>query len=161
MLGWPLPPDLTSTSKLTKGSFPLLLLGWVLASQPLRQDASRGPRLPQGKKLPAGISEDAEEGEVSDEDSADEIDEDCKLLNGDVSRGWGEGGAGLSLVGRSRWQSGVRGWCDGALHSGYSGICSAEGVPSPPEARPELASGLPALRPEALGLGESHGEAEE
>lgn len=45
--------------------------------------------LPQGKKLPANISEDAEEGEVSDEDSADEIDEDCKLLNGDVSE---EGG---------------------------------------------------------------------
>lgn len=44
--------------------------------------------LPQGKKLPSSISEDAEEGEVSDEDSADEIDEDCKLLNGDVSRGW-------------------------------------------------------------------------
>ena len=45
--------------------------------------------LPQGKKLPANIREDAEEGEVSDEDSADEIDEDCKLLNGDVSE---EGG---------------------------------------------------------------------
>lgn len=41
--------------------------------------------VPQGKKLPANISEDAEEGEVSDEDSADEIDDDCKLLNGDVS----------------------------------------------------------------------------
>lgn len=40
----------------------------------------------QGKKLPASISEDAEEGEVSDEDSADEIDDDYKLLNGDVSR---------------------------------------------------------------------------
>ncbi|KAL8198480.1 UNVERIFIED_CONTAM: hypothetical protein K2H54_013090 [Gekko kuhli] len=38
-----------------------------------------------GKKLPANISEDAEEGEVSDEDSADEIDDDCKLMNGDVS----------------------------------------------------------------------------
>lgn len=40
---------------------------------------------PQGKKLPANISEDAEEGEVSDEDSADEMEDDCKLLNGDVS----------------------------------------------------------------------------
>lgn len=39
----------------------------------------------QGKKLPANISDDAEEGEVSDEDSADEIDDDCKLMNGDVS----------------------------------------------------------------------------
>ncbi|NXQ10675.1 PLCH2 phosphodiesterase, partial [Peucedramus taeniatus] len=39
----------------------------------------------QGKKLPANISDDAEEGEVSDEDSADEIDDDCKLMNGDAS----------------------------------------------------------------------------
>lgn len=39
----------------------------------------------QGKKLPANISDDAEEGEVSDEDSADEIDDDCKIMNGDVS----------------------------------------------------------------------------
>ncbi|XP_032719085.1 1-phosphatidylinositol 4,5-bisphosphate phosphodiesterase eta-2 isoform X2 [Lontra canadensis] len=45
----------------------------------------KGKILVKGKKLPAGISEDAEEGEVSDEDSADEIDEDCKLLNGDVA----------------------------------------------------------------------------
>ncbi|XP_023555251.1 1-phosphatidylinositol 4,5-bisphosphate phosphodiesterase eta-2 isoform X2 [Octodon degus] len=45
----------------------------------------RGKVLVKGKKLPANISEDAEEGEVSDEDSADEIDEDCKLLNGDAS----------------------------------------------------------------------------
>ncbi|XP_067586072.1 1-phosphatidylinositol 4,5-bisphosphate phosphodiesterase eta-2 [Pseudorca crassidens] len=42
----------------------------------------KGKILVKGKKLPANISEDAEEGEVSDEDSADEIDEDCKLLNG-------------------------------------------------------------------------------
>lgn len=56
-----------------------------------------GHGLPQGKKLPANISEDAEEGEVSDEDSADEIDEDCKLLDGDVSGAggvWGAGGPG-------------------------------------------------------------------
>ncbi|XP_054078370.1 1-phosphatidylinositol 4,5-bisphosphate phosphodiesterase eta-2 [Rissa tridactyla] len=41
--------------------------------------------LVKGKKLPANISDDAEEGEVSDEDSADEIDDDCKLMNGDAS----------------------------------------------------------------------------
>uniref|UniRef100_A0A8C6BVF6 Phosphoinositide phospholipase C n=1 Tax=Monodon monoceros TaxID=40151 RepID=A0A8C6BVF6_MONMO len=45
----------------------------------------KGKILVKGKKLPANISEDVEEGEVSDEDSADEIDEDCKLLNGDAS----------------------------------------------------------------------------
>nr|XP_060481736.1 1-phosphatidylinositol 4,5-bisphosphate phosphodiesterase eta-2 [Panthera onca] len=45
----------------------------------------KGKILVKGKKLPANISEDAEEGEVSDEDSADEIDEDCKLLNGDAT----------------------------------------------------------------------------
>nr|XP_011765559.1 1-phosphatidylinositol 4,5-bisphosphate phosphodiesterase eta-2 isoform X6 [Macaca nemestrina] len=45
----------------------------------------KGKILVKGKKLPANISEDAEEGEVSDEDSADEIDDDCKLLNGDAS----------------------------------------------------------------------------
>ncbi|KAM6296190.1 1-phosphatidylinositol 4,5-bisphosphate phosphodiesterase eta-2 isoform 2-T2 [Aegotheles albertisi] len=41
--------------------------------------------LVKGKKLSANISEDAEEGEVSDEDSADEIDDDCKIMNGDAS----------------------------------------------------------------------------
>ncbi|XP_054114680.2 1-phosphatidylinositol 4,5-bisphosphate phosphodiesterase eta-2 isoform X8 [Callithrix jacchus] len=46
----------------------------------------KGKILVKGKKLPANISEDAEEGEVSDEDSADEIDDDCKLLNGDESK---------------------------------------------------------------------------
>lgn len=40
--------------------------------------------LRQGKKLPANIDEDAEEGDVSDEDSADEMEDDCKLMNGDV-----------------------------------------------------------------------------
>ncbi|XP_072831673.1 1-phosphatidylinositol 4,5-bisphosphate phosphodiesterase eta-2 [Vicugna pacos] len=45
----------------------------------------KGKILVKGKKLPANISEDAEEGEVSDEDSADEIDDDCKLLDGDGS----------------------------------------------------------------------------
>ncbi|XP_018083340.1 1-phosphatidylinositol 4,5-bisphosphate phosphodiesterase eta-2 isoform X6 [Xenopus laevis] len=43
----------------------------------------RGKILVKGKKLPASISDDAEEGDVSDEDSADEIDDDCKLINGD------------------------------------------------------------------------------
>ncbi|XP_041507918.1 1-phosphatidylinositol 4,5-bisphosphate phosphodiesterase eta-2-like isoform X1 [Microtus oregoni] len=45
----------------------------------------KGKILVKGKKLPPNISEDAEEGEVSDEDSADEIEDDCKLLNGDAS----------------------------------------------------------------------------
>ncbi|XP_075577634.1 1-phosphatidylinositol 4,5-bisphosphate phosphodiesterase eta-2 isoform X3 [Pelecanus crispus] len=45
----------------------------------------KGKILVKGKKLPASISDDAEEGEVSDEDSADEIDDDCKLMNGDAS----------------------------------------------------------------------------
>ncbi len=40
--------------------------------------------LPQGKKLPPNIDENAEEGDVSDEDSADEMEDDCKLMNGDV-----------------------------------------------------------------------------
>ncbi|XP_057273802.1 1-phosphatidylinositol 4,5-bisphosphate phosphodiesterase eta-2 isoform X1 [Pezoporus wallicus] len=45
----------------------------------------KGKILVKGKKLPSNISDDAEEGEVSDEDSADEIDDDCKLMNGDAS----------------------------------------------------------------------------
>ncbi|NXI01356.1 PLCH2 phosphodiesterase, partial [Pachycephala philippinensis] len=45
----------------------------------------KGKILVKGKKLPANISDDAEEGEVSDEDSADEMDDDCKLMNGDAS----------------------------------------------------------------------------
>ncbi|XP_064028434.1 1-phosphatidylinositol 4,5-bisphosphate phosphodiesterase eta-2 isoform X1 [Pogoniulus pusillus] len=45
----------------------------------------KGKILVKGKKLPATISDDAEEGEVSDEDSADEIDDDCKIMNGDAS----------------------------------------------------------------------------
>uniref|UniRef100_A0A8D2JEF1 Phosphoinositide phospholipase C n=1 Tax=Varanus komodoensis TaxID=61221 RepID=A0A8D2JEF1_VARKO len=47
-------------------------------------ESLKGKILVKGKKLPANISEDAEEGEVSDEDSADEMDDDCKLMNGDV-----------------------------------------------------------------------------
>lgn len=34
--------------------------------------------------MPPNIDEDAEEGDVSDEDSADEMEDDCKLMNGDV-----------------------------------------------------------------------------
>lgn len=71
---------------------------------PLRLNQPPRPPLPQGKKLPPNISEDAEEGEVSDEDSADEMDEDCKLLNGDVS-----GGRGVR-TGERGWQV-ARGVC--------------------------------------------------
>ncbi|XP_041061150.1 1-phosphatidylinositol 4,5-bisphosphate phosphodiesterase eta-1 [Carcharodon carcharias] len=39
----------------------------------------RGKILIKGKKLPPDLRTDAEEGEVSDEDSADEIEEECKL----------------------------------------------------------------------------------
>ncbi|KAM9751986.1 1-phosphatidylinositol 4,5-bisphosphate phosphodiesterase eta-2-like isoform 2-T2 [Menidia menidia] len=47
-------------------------------------EALRGKILVKGKKLPPNIDEDAEEGDVSDEDSADEMEDDCKLMNGDV-----------------------------------------------------------------------------
>nr|XP_015192636.1 PREDICTED: 1-phosphatidylinositol 4,5-bisphosphate phosphodiesterase eta-2 isoform X7 [Lepisosteus oculatus] len=43
----------------------------------------KGKILVKGKKLPPNIDENAEEGDVSDEDSADEIEDDCKLMNGD------------------------------------------------------------------------------
>ncbi|XP_012818898.1 1-phosphatidylinositol 4,5-bisphosphate phosphodiesterase eta-1 isoform X4 [Xenopus tropicalis] len=39
----------------------------------------KGKILVKGKKLPYDLADDAEEGEVSDEDSADEIEEECKL----------------------------------------------------------------------------------
>ncbi|XP_061493088.1 1-phosphatidylinositol 4,5-bisphosphate phosphodiesterase eta-1 isoform X2 [Rhineura floridana] len=39
----------------------------------------KGKILIKGKKLPYSLGADAEEGEVSDEDSADEIEDDCKL----------------------------------------------------------------------------------
>ncbi|KAM4610732.1 1-phosphatidylinositol 4,5-bisphosphate phosphodiesterase eta-2a [Polymixia lowei] len=45
----------------------------------------KGKILVKGKKLPPNIDEDAEEGDVSDEDSADEMEDDCKLMNGDTS----------------------------------------------------------------------------
>lgn len=81
-------PSVTWNSKkeLYKGPFlwqPLPAAGFLISPWGF----SHYLPLPQGKKLPANISEDAEEGEVSDEDSADEIEDDCKLLNGDVSGG--------------------------------------------------------------------------
>uniref|UniRef100_A0A3P9LJ98 Phosphoinositide phospholipase C n=1 Tax=Oryzias latipes TaxID=8090 RepID=A0A3P9LJ98_ORYLA len=48
-------------------------------------ESLRGKILVKGKKLPPNIDENAEEGDVSDEDSADEMEDDCKLMNGDVS----------------------------------------------------------------------------
>uniref|UniRef100_A0A8C0EXJ9 Phosphoinositide phospholipase C n=1 Tax=Bubo bubo TaxID=30461 RepID=A0A8C0EXJ9_BUBBB len=42
----------------------------------------KGKILVKGKKLPCSLGADAEEGEVSEEDSADEIEDDCKLNNG-------------------------------------------------------------------------------
>uniref|UniRef100_A0A8D3BWH0 Phosphoinositide phospholipase C n=1 Tax=Scophthalmus maximus TaxID=52904 RepID=A0A8D3BWH0_SCOMX len=45
----------------------------------------KGKILVKGKKLPPNIDENAEEGDVSDEDSADEMEDDCKLMNGDTS----------------------------------------------------------------------------
>nr|XP_029132542.1 1-phosphatidylinositol 4,5-bisphosphate phosphodiesterase eta-2 isoform X2 [Labrus bergylta] len=48
-------------------------------------DLLKGKILVKGKKLPPNIDEDAEEGDVSDEDSADEMEDDCKLMNGDTS----------------------------------------------------------------------------
>nr|XP_040048517.1 1-phosphatidylinositol 4,5-bisphosphate phosphodiesterase eta-2a isoform X2 [Gasterosteus aculeatus aculeatus] len=45
--------------------------------------ALKGKILVKGKKLPDNIDENAEEGDVSDEDSADEMEDDCKLMNGD------------------------------------------------------------------------------
>ncbi|XP_076850856.1 1-phosphatidylinositol 4,5-bisphosphate phosphodiesterase eta-1 isoform X2 [Brachyhypopomus gauderio] len=41
----------------------------------------KGKILIKGKRLPPYLSADAEEGEVSDDDSADEIEDDCKLKN--------------------------------------------------------------------------------
>ncbi|XP_034551307.1 1-phosphatidylinositol 4,5-bisphosphate phosphodiesterase eta-2a isoform X2 [Notolabrus celidotus] len=45
----------------------------------------KGKILVKGKKLPPNIDENAEEGDVSDEDSADEMEDDCKLMNGDTT----------------------------------------------------------------------------
>ncbi|KAL2103385.1 hypothetical protein ACEWY4_000253 [Coilia grayii] len=45
----------------------------------------KGKILVKGKKLPPNIDANAEEGDVSDEDSADEMEDDCKLMNGDTS----------------------------------------------------------------------------
>ncbi|XP_074499229.1 1-phosphatidylinositol 4,5-bisphosphate phosphodiesterase eta-2a isoform X1 [Sebastes fasciatus] len=54
--------------------------GWLPSPATLK-----GKILVKGKKLPSNIDEDAEEGDVSDEDSADEMEDDCKLMNGDTS----------------------------------------------------------------------------
>ncbi|XP_036960039.1 1-phosphatidylinositol 4,5-bisphosphate phosphodiesterase eta-2a isoform X4 [Acanthopagrus latus] len=54
--------------------------GWLPSPETLR-----GKILVKGKKLPPNIDENAEEGDVSDEDSADEMEDDCKLMNGDTS----------------------------------------------------------------------------
>ncbi|XP_041701214.2 1-phosphatidylinositol 4,5-bisphosphate phosphodiesterase eta-2-like isoform X2 [Coregonus clupeaformis] len=48
-------------------------------------DTLKGKILIKGKKLPSNIDEDNEEGDVTDEDSADEMEDDCKLINGDTS----------------------------------------------------------------------------
>ncbi|XP_052340136.1 1-phosphatidylinositol 4,5-bisphosphate phosphodiesterase eta-2-like [Oncorhynchus keta] len=48
-------------------------------------DILKGKILIKGKKLPSNIDEDNEEGDVTDEDSADEMEDDCKLINGDTS----------------------------------------------------------------------------
>lgn len=40
----------------------------------------------QGKRLPSYLSADAEEGEVSDDDSADEIEDDFKLKSSNVRK---------------------------------------------------------------------------
>uniref|UniRef100_A0A8C7YKW7 Phosphoinositide phospholipase C n=1 Tax=Oryzias sinensis TaxID=183150 RepID=A0A8C7YKW7_9TELE len=48
-------------------------------------ESLRGKILVKGKKLPPNIDENAEEGDVSDEDSADEMEDDCKLMNGDTT----------------------------------------------------------------------------
>ncbi|XP_019746672.1 1-phosphatidylinositol 4,5-bisphosphate phosphodiesterase eta-2a isoform X2 [Hippocampus comes] len=54
--------------------------GWLPSPENLK-----GKILVKGKKLPPNIDENAEEGDVSDEDSADEMEDDCKLMNGDMS----------------------------------------------------------------------------
>ncbi|XP_046727349.1 1-phosphatidylinositol 4,5-bisphosphate phosphodiesterase eta-2a isoform X6 [Silurus meridionalis] len=48
-------------------------------------ESLKGKILVKGKKLPPNIDENAEEGDVSDEDSADEMEDDYKLMNGDTS----------------------------------------------------------------------------
>lgn len=55
----------------------------------------------QGKRLPPYLSADAEEGEVSDDDSADEIEDDFKLKNSTVSPfSERSGGGGLERRGQ-------------------------------------------------------------
>lgn len=71
---------------------------------------------------------------MSDEDSADEIDEDCKLLNGDVKWAWGALGAG----GAADLNSQLKPWCrrevagtegQGADSEGDLQSCQAAGHP--------------------------------
>lgn len=69
------------------GRGPSLCPAPVGARPPLRAGQPPCVPRPQGKKLPAGIGADVEEGDVSDEDSAEELEADCKLPDGDVSRG--------------------------------------------------------------------------
>uniref|UniRef100_S4RC04 Phosphoinositide phospholipase C n=1 Tax=Petromyzon marinus TaxID=7757 RepID=S4RC04_PETMA len=77
--------------KINKYKLPLLSnvsCHHLLSTDPKSQNSTwqaTNKHLLKGKKLPANISDDAEEGDVSDEDSADEIEEACKLINGDNS----------------------------------------------------------------------------
>uniref|UniRef100_A0A3P8XUU0 Phosphoinositide phospholipase C n=1 Tax=Esox lucius TaxID=8010 RepID=A0A3P8XUU0_ESOLU len=50
----------------------------------------QGKILIKGKRLPLYLAADVEEGEVSDDDSADEIEDDFKLKNSSVSSSWVE-----------------------------------------------------------------------
>uniref|UniRef100_A0A8C8SCI3 Phosphoinositide phospholipase C n=1 Tax=Pelusios castaneus TaxID=367368 RepID=A0A8C8SCI3_9SAUR len=63
-----------------KNEFPVILSIENHYSKQLPSPQSlKGKILVKGKKLPYNLGADAEEGEVSDEDSADEIEDDCKL----------------------------------------------------------------------------------
>uniref|UniRef100_A0A8D2MXT0 Phosphoinositide phospholipase C n=1 Tax=Zonotrichia albicollis TaxID=44394 RepID=A0A8D2MXT0_ZONAL len=57
----------------------------------------KGKILVKGKKLPCSLGADAEEGEVSEEDSADEIEDDCKLKP--YTKEGGKKSHGRSLMG--------------------------------------------------------------
>uniref|UniRef100_A0A8C3V1A1 Phosphoinositide phospholipase C n=1 Tax=Catharus ustulatus TaxID=91951 RepID=A0A8C3V1A1_CATUS len=59
----------------------------------------KGKILVKGKKLPYSLGADAEEGEVSEEDSADEIEDDCKLKPCFVCAHSGKKSHGRSLMG--------------------------------------------------------------
>ncbi|XP_050978479.1 1-phosphatidylinositol 4,5-bisphosphate phosphodiesterase eta-2 [Labeo rohita] len=55
-------------------------------------DVLKGKVLVKGKKLPANIDADAEEGDVSDEDSGEEEEEEEEQMNGDTTEGTAETG---------------------------------------------------------------------